>query len=207
MMRYSVLTVLLCAIAVQAGERQWRLEREEEGVRVYLADVPGSKYKAYRGVVTINGDLATVKAAQEDVEGSCTWIFSCQQQRLLATRDDVSELYTRFAMPWPVKARDSVIQVTTRTDADGSVTRLLKALPDRLPEERDFVRVRRVDGQWQLKPLADGKVEVTYEVHTEPGGSVPSWLANSFVVDAPLQTLQGLREKVEKALRRELFAK
>ncbi|MDH1441058.1 START domain-containing protein [Pseudomonas sp. GD03721] len=197
MMRYSVLTVLLCATAVQAGERQWRLEREEEGVRVYLADVPGSKYKAYRGVVTINGDLAAVKAAQEDVEGSCTWVFSCQQQRLLATRDDVSELYTRFAMPWPVKARDSVIQVTTRTDADGSVTRLLKALPDRLPEERDFVRVQRVDGQWQLKPLADGKVEVAYEAHTEPGGSVPSWLANSFVVDAPLQTLQGLRAKVE----------
>lgn len=148
-------------------------------------------------MVTINGDLAAVKAAQEDVEGSCTWVFSCQQQRLLATRDDVSELYTRFAMPWPVKARDSVIQVTTRTDADGSVTRLLKALPDRLPEERDFVRVQRVDGQWQLKPLADGKVEVAYEAHTEPGGSVPSWLANSFVVDAPLQTLQGLRAKVE----------
>ena len=39
---------------------------------------------------------------------------------------------------------------------------------------------------------------MTYEVHTEPGGSVPSWLANSFVVDAPLQTLQGLRAKVEK---------
>ena len=36
-------------------------------------------------------------------------------------------------------------------------------------------------------------MEVTYEVHTEPGGSVPSWLANSFVVDAPLQTLRGLR--------------
>jgi len=186
MMRYSVLTVLLCATAVQAGERQWRLEREEEGVRVYLADVPGSKYKAYRGVVTINGDLAAMKAAPEDVEGSCTWIFSCQQQRLLKGGGDMSELYARFEMPWPVKARDSVIQVATRTDADGSVTRLLKALPDRLPAERDFVRVQRVDGQWQLKPLADGKVEVTYEAHTEPGGSVPSWLANSFVVDAPL---------------------
>lgn len=198
MMRYSVLAMLLCAAAAQATERQWQLEREEEGVSVYLADVPGSKYKAYRGVVTINGDLAAVKAAQEDVEGSCAWIFSCQQQRLLETKGDVSELYTRFEMPWPVKARDSVIQVTTRTDADGSVTRSLKAVPDRLPEEKDFVRVQRVDGQWQLRPLADGKVEVTYEVHTEPGGSVPSWLANSFVVDAPLQTLQGLRAKVEK---------
>lgn len=197
MMRFSVLAMLLCATAAQAAERQWRLEREENGVSVYLADVPGSKYKAYRGVVTINRDLAAVQAAQEDVTGSCAWIFSCQQQRLLDTHGDVSELYTRFDVPWPVKARDSVIRVTTRTDADGSLTRLLKAVPERLPEEKDFVRVQRVDGQWSLRPLDGGKVEVTYEVHTEPGGSVPSWLANSFVVDAPLQTLQGLRAKVE----------
>ena len=67
MMRYSVLLMMLCATAVQAAERQWRLEREEQGVSVYLADVPGSKYKAYRGVVTINGDLAAVQAAQEDI--------------------------------------------------------------------------------------------------------------------------------------------
>ncbi|WP_061239200.1 START domain-containing protein [Ectopseudomonas composti] len=197
MMRFSVLTLLLCASAAQAAERPWQLEREEDGVSVYLADVPGSKYKAYRGVVTIKGDLAAVQAAQEDVAGSCAWIFSCQQQRLLDTKGNVSELYTRFEMPWPVEARDSVIQVTTRTDADGSVTRLLKAVPERLPEEKGFVRVPRVDGEWHLKPLEQGGVEVIYEVHTEPGGSVPSWLANSFVVDAPLQTLQGLRAKVE----------
>lgn len=197
MMRFSVLTLLLCASAAQAAERPWQLEREEDGVSVYLADVPGSKYKAYRGVVTIKGDLAAVQAAQEDVAGACAWIFSCQQQRLLDTKGNVSELYTRFEMPWPVEARDSVIQVTTRTDADGSVTRLLKAVPERLPEEKGFVRVPRVDGEWHLKPLGQGGVEVIYEVHTEPGGSVPSWLANSFVVDAPLQTLQGLRAKVE----------
>lgn len=197
MMHYSVLAMLLCATAAQAAERQWQLEREEDGVSVYLAEVPGSNYKAYRGVVTIKGDLAAVQAVQEDVTGSCAWIFSCQQQRLLETKGDVSELYTRFEMPWPVKARDSVIQVTTRTDADGSITRLLKAVPERLPEEKDFVRVQRVDGKWHLKPLGQGQVEVIYEVHTEPGGSVPSWLANSFVVDAPLQTLQGLRAKVE----------
>ena len=85
MMRYSVLAMLLCVTAVQVAERQWQLEREEDGVSVYQADVPVSKYKAYRGVVTINADLAAVQAAQEDVAGSCSWIFSCQQQRLLET--------------------------------------------------------------------------------------------------------------------------
>ncbi|WP_277607007.1 hypothetical protein [Escherichia coli] len=41
----------------------------------------------------------------------------------------MSELYTRFETPWPVKARDSVIHVTTRTEDDGAVKRLLKAVP------------------------------------------------------------------------------
>ncbi|MGG2396996.1 START domain-containing protein [Pseudomonas sp. SH1-B] len=197
MMRMSLLVAVLCASTANAAERQWQLERDEDGVKVYLADVPGSKYKAYRGVVTIDADVAAVQAAQEDVEGSCAWIFSCQQQRLLKSEGDVSEVYTRFEMPWPVKARDSVIEVTTRIEADGAVTRLLKARPQGLPENSDFVRVQRVEGLWHLQPQGEGRVEVTYEVHTEPGGSVPSWLANSFVVDAPLQTLQGLRAQVE----------
>ena len=47
-------------------------------------------------------------------------------------------------------------------------------------------------------PKGDNLTEVTYQVHTEPGGSVPSWLANSFVVDAPFNTLSGLRTLAEK---------
>lgn len=41
--------------------------------------------------------------------------------------------------------------------------------------------------------------EVTYQVHTEPGGSVlEAMVANKFVVDAPFNTLKGLRERAEK---------
>jgi len=39
--------------------------------------------------------------------------------------------------------------------------------------------------------------EVTYQVHTEPGGSVPAMVANKFVVEAPFNTLKGLRERAE----------
>ena len=195
--RIAALAVLLGVTSVQAAERPWKLEREEEGVQVYLAEVPGSKYKAYRGVVKIKSDISRLLALQEDVAQSCTWIYSCQSQRLLESDGGHGWVYTRFDMPWPVKARDSILEVTTQKAADGSVTRLLKAAPERLPEDKDFVRVRRVDGLWSLRPLANGEVEVIYEVHTEPGGSVPSWLANSFVVDAPLQTLKALRSQAQ----------
>ncbi|MNO08734.1 hypothetical protein D3C81_2315520 [compost metagenome] len=55
-----------------------------------------------------------------------------------------------------------------------------------------------MDGLWKLVPKGAGEVEVTYQVHTEPGGSVPSWLANSFVVDAPFNTLKAMRERAER---------
>lgn len=195
--RIVALAVLLSATGVQAVERPWKLEREEEGIQVYLAEVPGSKYKAYRGVVKIKADISRVLALQEDVSQSCAWIYSCQSQRLLESDGTYGWIYTRFNMPWPVKARDSILEVITQKAADGSVARLLKAVPERLPEDNDFVRVRRVDGQWNVRPQGNGEVEVTYEVHAEPGGSVPSWLANSFVVDAPLQTLKALRSKAQ----------
>ena len=55
----------------------------------------------------------------------------------------------------------------------------------------------KVEGFWSLTPR-EGEIEVIYEVHSEPGGSVPAWLANSFVVDAPFNTLQGLRQLAEQ---------
>ena len=38
----------------------------------------------------------------------------------------------------------------------------------------------------------------TYQVHTEPGGSIPSMVANKFVVDAPFNTLKALKARAEK---------
>lgn len=53
-------------------------------------------------------------------------------------------------------------------------------------------------GYWKLVPKNANETEVTYQVHTEPGGSVPSWLANKFVVDAPFNTLKALKERAEQ---------
>ena len=187
---------LLAASAVQAED--WKLAKDEDGIKVFLSEVPGSKYKAYRGVATIKADMATLRALQEDVAGSCAWIHECKEQKLLKSEGAQSWTYTRFNTPWPVTPRDSVLHVTSEIGADGSVTRVLEGVPKYLPEADGFVRVTEVQGFWKLAPKGTGEVEVTYQVHTEPGGSVPSWLANSFVVDAPFNTLKAMRQRAEK---------
>lgn len=187
---------VLFAGGVQAED--WQVAKDEEGIKVSLSDVAGSKYKAYRGVTTINASVAKVRALQEDVVGACAWIHECQAQKLLKHEGNKAWTYTQFNTPWPVTPRDSILLITTQENADGSVTRNLEEQSSYLPEEKGFVRVVEVKGFWKLVPKGVDQTEVTYQVHTDPGGSVPSWLANKFVVDAPFNTLKALKERARK---------
>lgn len=195
--RIALLCGLGVVLAPAAWAENWQVAKDEEGIKVSLSEVPGSKYKAYRGVTVIKAPLAKVKALQEDVVGACKWVHECKSQKLLKHEGDQSWTYTQFNTPWPVTPRDSVLHVTTREEADGSLVRTLEEAPEHLPQTEGYVRVSQVQGFWKLVPKGDS-TEVTYQVHTEPGGSVPSWLANKFVVDAPFNTLKGLRTLAEK---------
>ena len=189
------LSVLLAGVA---HAEDWKVAKDEDGIKVSLIEVPGSQYKAYQGVTLINAPVAKISALQEDVAGACAWIYECKTQKLLKHEGDKSWTYTQFNTPWPVTPRDSVLLVTTNKASDGTLTRTLEGLPTYLPEEKGFVRVAQVKGFWKLVPKGANQTEVTYQVHTEPGGSVPSWLANKFVVDAPFNTLKALNERAQK---------
>lgn len=188
----------LTALSSMALAEQWEVAKNEEGIKVSLSEVPGSKYKAYRGETVIKAPVATITKLQEDVAGSCAWIHECKLQKLLKHEGDQSWTYAQFNTPWPVTPRDSILHITTVQEADGSVTRKINAEPTYQPEEKGFVRVAAADGFWKLVPRGDS-TEVTYQLHTEPGGSVPAMVANKFIVDAPFNTLKALKERAEKA--------
>ena len=193
---------MVCGLSVlmvgAAHAEDWKVAKNEDGIKVSLSEVPGSQYKAYQGVTTIKAPMAKVLGLQEDAAGACAWIHECKSQKLLKHEGDQSWTYTQFNTPWPVTPRDSVLQVTSVKGSDGSLTRNLIGVPTYIPEEKGFVRVAQVEGFWKMVPKGDNSTEVTYQVHTEPGGSVPSWLANKFVVDAPFNTLKALKERAEK---------
>ena len=195
MVRFIALLLVLAMSEAQAA--QWRLVKDEAGIQIYLQQIPGSSFQAFRGVTRIRVDMPRLLALQDDVSAACAWIHACSEQKLLKHEGALSWAYSRFHTPWPVQPRDSILQVTTTRDADGSVTRALHGVADYLPLQQGFVRVSKVEGFWSLTPRED-EIEVVYQVHSEPGGSVPAWLANSFVVDAPFNTLHGLRQLAEQ---------
>ena len=196
-MRKMLMLAVPMLVTSAAWADDWSVAKQEDGITVSLSQVPGSDYKAYRGQALIQASVAKLTAMQEDVATACSWIHECKSQKVLKVEGDQAWTYTQFNTPWPVTPRDSVLHVTTTRGADGSVTRNLEEVPKYRPEEKGFIRVAKVEGFWKFEPKGD-KTLVTYQVHTEPGGSVPSFVANKFVVDAPFNTLKGLKERAEK---------
>jgi hypothetical protein len=55
-----------------------------------------------------------------------------------------------------------------------------------------------IRGHWILTAVRGGKAtEVEYQVHANPGGSLPDWIANLASKKLPQQTLLGLRKQVK----------
>lgn len=190
-------TPLLHSSQAWAQAEDWKLAKDEDGVQVYLSEVKGSRYKSFRGVTLVKADVSTLGRLQENLRVSCAWLYACAQMRLLKYTDAAIWVYLDTKLPWPAAPRDLVVKVVTEDTADGGMIRHLQAAPDYLPPVKDRIRVPSLSGTWQMIPKGPKLTEVTYEMQGEPGGSVPSWLANQFVVDAPFESLRMLKVVAE----------
>lgn len=114
---YVVASIICLAASAACAADSWQLVKHESGTKVYLQAVPGSPYKAYRGVTLINVDMQTLRRLMDNPTEACAWIHECAEQRLLKQETGQAWTYTRFNAPWPVRPRDSIVHITEHLSA------------------------------------------------------------------------------------------
>ena len=180
------------------AQKGWELKKDDDEIQIYVKKVEGSSIHAFRGVTTLSASLGAIIAAITDVESFPKWMPSTTHTKVLKTEDGRASVYYLVAdVPWPLKDRDGVYRFTFHEDPRKKMVKIaVKSLPDYLPEKEERLRIRKSEGFWLLELLPDGRVGVTYELFTEPGGNVPAWLVNTSAVNQPFKTLAALRERV-----------
>ena len=198
-----IAAVLFIIMPVQ--DNGWKLEKDKSGIKIYTRVITGSSFKAFKGVTVIAD--ATVPQVMDiifDVNNYDRLFPDCSHQKILKYFSKYHNIqYLRIHAPWPVSDRDNVTELEAHFSKDSTSAEVsIKLLPDYLDVEKGLVRIREGEGFWKLKQQPGGGVEVIYQYHSNPGGSIPSWLANSFVVKHPFKTLENLKARVEKAKRK-----
>lgn len=203
-----LLTVMILAslfsFSVHAANSEWELEKEEEDIqlKIFTREIEGSSLKEFKGEMLVETNLTTLAALLLDSQAAPQWMHQCEKFEVVEQLDPKNAvIYFINGAPWPVSDRDAVVASSMSQDPETLTMRInVEALTGRLPEDEDYVRIPRMSGHWSFEPSEGGKVLIRYQVHAEPGGSLPSWLANSVVVDTPYHTMSNMLDmlKLEK---------
>ncbi len=193
----GIISILILPLAF--SQNDWKLKKERKGIKVYTRAVEGSGFKQFKGITEVGAPLSSIIGVLMDIDSYTEWSPKTAEARVLEKEGDHRTIhYIKTNAPWPVSDRDGIY--TMNVQKTGNKVKVdVGCKPTYLPEVEGVVRIQETAGGWELTPLQNGKVEVKYQVHSEPGGSIPSWLANSSVVDIPYETLTNLKEQVKKS--------
>lgn len=205
-MRLFIVLLLssLFSFSVNAEASVWELEKEEEDInlKIFTREVEGSNLREFKGEMLIKTQLSALVALLMDSKSAPEWMHKCEKFEVIEEVDALTKVvYFINGAPWPVSDRDAVIKSTMSQDPETLVFKTeINVVNNVLAENDDYVRIPRMKGFWLFEPKEEGQVLVTYQVHANPGGSLPDWLANSVVVDTPYNTMSNMAEmlKLEK---------
>jgi len=176
------------------------LDKDKNGIKVYTRKIEGSSLKEFKGVTSIKTSLTSLVALMDDTDALTKWLHNCSAAKLVQSMNYYERItYTVINAPWPVSDRDTVSYSKIVQDPKSKViTIYLKGMADKYPKQSGKVRVPAMKDFWQFIPSKSGYVTVIYQLHSDPGGSIPDAIANSTATDIPYHTLLNMHKIIKQ---------
>lgn len=171
----------LCAVAraaePEASPGEWKFISDKDGVTIYRRQRALSKESKAIGDIAASTDL--VNAVLEDAESYTSFMPYTAECRVLKRQGNMILAYQRISAPM-VSDRDYTIRAdTSAKKTQGGTIYFSHWVTDNAagpPEKRGVVRVSLCEGSWLLEPTGPNSTRATYQIYTDSGGLIPSFI-------------------------------
>jgi hypothetical protein len=176
------------------GQYNWKLSKDQDGIKVYQSEVKHSKFKNIKVECTLEGTYDKLMAILNDVTNQKEWVYNTISSSILK-RVSAHELYyySKTHLPWPMTNRDAVVHLKINKD---SLNRFLKisavSVAGYVPIKNGLVRVPRSNINWYVTMPSAKTISIVYIFDAEPGGSLPAWVVNMFTDKGPFESFKKL---------------
>lgn len=183
------------------AQNDWELKRDEQGVRVFSREVADARFDEIRvETVVRNSSLDAVVAVLRDTPSNPEWVAHCEDAYVIEQISPTESIvYTRTDLPFPLRDRWVVSRSQWQQDPDTyQVSMRGRAVDREMSGEQSGVRVTDSRFSWQLTPMESGDIRIVNQTFLDPNTPIPSWLAQSFMFNGPLTTMQNFQDMIER---------
>jgi len=201
-MKLAGLVLFSTFASAAIGQYNWKLSKDEDGIKIYQSEVKHSKFKSIKVECTLEGTYDKLMTILNDVINQKKWVYNNVNATMLQ-RISANEFYyySETHLPWPMTNRDAIIHLKMNKD---SLDRFLKisavSVPGYAPEKSGMVRVPRSDISWYVTMPSAKTISIVYIFDAEPGGSLPAWVVNMFTDKGPYESFKKLSELLKRAV-------
>ena len=200
-----LISFLVFQNSLMFSQETWSLNRDTNGIKVYSKEIEGYNFKSFKAITTINGSVHDFVFTLADIANFPKWGHQIKSAKILERSGDTLQIYYSIAKaPFPYKDRDGIYLNRFKWKSDAKILMVeIEILSDYLDENEKYIRVKGY-GYWKIVVVSENSMEVTFSMQIDPGGSIPSWLANMFVDGTPYHTLLNIKNTIESSKKNNL---
>src|ERR1700761_5004069 len=136
--RLFIMLMLVAGVAPAYAQTDWELRADNDGIKVYSSEMPGSKIKAIKVIGEFYTSATQLAAVVMDVNTATDWVYHLKSSTLIK-RVSPNEIYyyAEVSLPWPAATRDFVALLIVNQNPQTKVITIDgPAVPGYVPEKK-----------------------------------------------------------------------
>jgi len=197
---FGLLTCLL-TITWTVHANDWQAEIKKFGIETYSRTVEGSDMLEIRSITVVDARIEVIAELLRDVPANPLWRPNCMLSLLIHAYDRSNMItYHVIDLPWPIYDRDVAVRAETTLDLDrGKALVNLWAIDHpSVPPRNDRVRITEFYSQYILVYINREKTGIVFTTKANPGGKIPSFVANFFSKRYAYEEIVNMREMLKR---------
>jgi len=198
-MKVLMLLSMLLYVVSGLADEAWELAKDDKGIKVYTRTNNETHLKDFKADIVVQSPISVVSQQIQALEEHTKWLHERKLSKIIKKLDDRTTIvYSITNAPWPVTDRDAVVSFTVSKENTAEHKRFdVENVEGYVAVDEGMVRVPYIKGYWELIKVTDNSTKVVFMNAASPGGSIPDWLADSFVLDMPYNSLNNLQTMLQ----------
>lgn len=194
MFAFKILVASLLMILSGPVETEWKLSLDKDGISVYTRQVETSRFKEFKAESKMFGSIEKFREIITDIDNYPVWLPDCESANIVESRDPNNIIYhVKLNVPFPFASRDIIQQIILNETENKLEVEIINR-PNKVEEDKDYVRMPVGYGKWILHQVSDNEVDIQFQYMADPGGNIPAWMVNTFIVKNPHLSIKNIRK-------------